>query len=408
MADGFKDNSRICRSRQAGWVLQVALLSFFVAPGASAVPIFVNEFHYDNTGIDSGEFIEVAGQAGTDLTDWQIVLYNGSTGVSYNTQVLSGVIPNEQQDFGALSFNYPTNGIQNGAPDGIALVDPGGNVEQFISYEGSFVAVGGPANGLSSVPIVPDESPPPETGVSLQLTGIGRNSEDFVWSGPMAQTPGQINVLSTPTDLYFSEYVEGSGNNKALEIFNGTGTDIDLGDYQVEIYFNGSENVGSFLNLAGDLTSDTVYVVADDEAEAALASLADQLFRQNFFNGNDAVALRKISDDILIDIIGVIGVDDVWGDGILSTFDNTLRRRAWVTGGLTDDRFFDPQEQWSGAGLDNFAGLGSRRTVGQVITAQSEPVPAPSSLALVLLGVGVLIVRRSYKDSPQTIVYIQK
>lgn len=77
-------------------------------PGIPAPVIFINEFHYDNTGGDMGEFIEIAGTAGTDLSQYQIVLYNGSNGAPYNTLILSGLIDNEGgSGFGAISFAYP-------------------------------------------------------------------------------------------------------------------------------------------------------------------------------------------------------------------------------------------------------------------------------------------------------------
>ena len=127
----------------------IAIVLFVAVLPAQAVgpPVFINEIHYDNTGTDAGEAIEIAGPAGTDLSGWTLVLYNGANGLSYTTTALSGTIPNQQGGFGTLSFTYPTNGLQNGSPDGIALVDNTGTVVQFLSYEGTFVAVGGPADG---------------------------------------------------------------------------------------------------------------------------------------------------------------------------------------------------------------------------------------------------------------------
>jgi TRAP-type uncharacterized transport system substrate-binding protein len=97
--------------------------------------VFINEIHYDNSGTDSGEAIEIAGPAGTDLTGWSIVLYNGSNGSSYNTATLSSTIPDQSNGYGTIVVNYPTNGIQNGAPDGIALVGAGERPFAIVSGE---------------------------------------------------------------------------------------------------------------------------------------------------------------------------------------------------------------------------------------------------------------------------------
>jgi hypothetical protein len=152
--------------------------------------VFLNEFHYDNSGTDVGEAIEIAGSAGTDLADWSIVLYNGSTGLSYDTISLSGVIPNQENGFGTLVF-YPHSGIQNGSPDGIALVAPANNVIQFLSYEGSFVANDGPANGMQSTDIGVSEDFNTPEGYSLQNTGLDVVSK---WSGPSPNSFGFLNV----------------------------------------------------------------------------------------------------------------------------------------------------------------------------------------------------------------------
>ncbi|MGI9018237.1 MAG: ExeM/NucH family extracellular endonuclease, partial [Euzebya sp.] len=121
-----------------------------LAPASAATAVFINELHYDNDGADVGEFVEVAGPAGTDLTGWSIVLYNGSGGASYATVDLSGTVDDQGEGFGAVSFAQA--GIQNGSPDGLALVN-GSTVEQFLSYEGAFSATNGDANGMMSVDI---------------------------------------------------------------------------------------------------------------------------------------------------------------------------------------------------------------------------------------------------------------
>jgi len=157
---------------------------------------FINEIHYDNTSTDTGEAIEIAGPAGTDLSGQSLVLYNGSTSVSYNTRNLSGVIPGQQNGFGTVTFNYPVNGIQNGSPDGVALVN-GSTVEQFLSYEGTFTAVGGPADGMLSTDIGVQETGSEPIGLSLQLTGTGDDSGDFTWSAPSDDSFGAVNMGQT-------------------------------------------------------------------------------------------------------------------------------------------------------------------------------------------------------------------
>ncbi|UWP82507.1 ExeM/NucH family extracellular endonuclease [Dactylosporangium fulvum] len=128
---------------------------------------FISEIHYDNVGTDSGEAIEIEAPAGFDLTGWQIVLYNGNGGAPYNTRTLSGSVP----DAGVVVATYPVDGIQNGSPDGVALVRADGTVAEFLTYEGTFTAVGGPANGLTGTDIGVAETSTTPVGFSLQKIG---------------------------------------------------------------------------------------------------------------------------------------------------------------------------------------------------------------------------------------------
>lgn len=78
--------------------------------------VWINEFHYDNTGGDVDEGIEIAGVAGKSLTGWSLVGYNGSTNVQFGSVALSGVLPDQENGFGTLWFSF--SGLQNGSPDG--------------------------------------------------------------------------------------------------------------------------------------------------------------------------------------------------------------------------------------------------------------------------------------------------
>ena len=162
-------------------------------------PVWINEIHYDNAGTDAGEFIEIAGRAGTNLTGHALFLYNGNGGGTYNSLPLSGIIPNQSNGFGAIAFTFTPPDLQNGAPDGIALVKGAATI-QFLSYEGSFTAVGGPSNGLVSTDIGVLETGNEPAGQSLRLTGNGATAAAFTWNGPSAAapaTPGQINQGQT-------------------------------------------------------------------------------------------------------------------------------------------------------------------------------------------------------------------
>src|SRR4051794_23071216 len=139
----------------------------------SAPAIRFAELHYDNVGTDAGEAIEVSGPAGTDVTGWQVILYNGNGGASYDTKTLSGTIPATCGARGVLVINYPVNGIQNGSPDGMALVDAGGVVVEYLSYEGVFAATNGPANGMTSIDIGVTEAGTEPNGKSLQRHSDG-------------------------------------------------------------------------------------------------------------------------------------------------------------------------------------------------------------------------------------------
>ena len=160
-------------------------------PPSSDAAVWINELHYDNASTDTGEAVEVAGAAGTDLSGWTLIGYNGNGGASYKTVNLSGVIADQGNGFGALSFDF--SGMQNGGPDGIALVDAAGNAVQFLSYEGSFAATNGPANGQTSTDIGVTETGSTPAGHSLQLTGEGTQYSDFTWQSASANTFGAIN-----------------------------------------------------------------------------------------------------------------------------------------------------------------------------------------------------------------------
>ncbi len=167
-------------------------------------------------------------------------------------------------------------------------------------------------------------------------------------------------MASAAVDLYFSEYIEGSSNNKALEIYNNTGAGVDLSAYEIQFYFNGSSTAGATLNLSGTLADGEVYVVANSNAGTEILDVADFTSGVGFYNGDDAITL--LNGGVVVDSIGQVGVDpgSEWGTGDASTQNNTLRRMASVDAGDANPYdAFEPSAEWEGFANDSFDDLGS-------------------------------------------------
>jgi DNA/RNA endonuclease G (NUC1) len=227
---------------------------------ATALPaVRISEIHYDNTGTDVGEAIEISGPAGSDLTGWSVVLYNGSGGAPYSTTNLTGSIPTTCDPRGVVVINYPLNGIQNGSPDGVALVTAGGAVVEFLSYEGAFAAVGGPAGGMTSTDIGASETGSEPLGLSLQRNGAGG------WNGPVARTFGACNDDDEPpppppppplpetrfAELHYDN--EGTDIAEAIEIEGPAGA--DLNGWRVVLYNGSGGAVYDTRALAGTIVA---------------------------------------------------------------------------------------------------------------------------------------------------------
>jgi predicted extracellular nuclease len=190
----------------------------------------------------------------------------------------------------------------------------------------------------------------------------------------LALMPAQF-VSAATSELFFSEYIEGSSNNKALEIYNGTGSAINLatGGYSVQMFFNGNPVSTLTINLTGAVADGDVYVLAQSSANATILAQADQTNGAGWFNGDDAVVLRK--GTTIIDAIGQSGFDPgaEWGTGLISTADNTLRRADTICAGDPNNLdAFDPSIEWEGFATDTFGGLGAHTTNCSAVDAAPE------------------------------------
>lgn len=167
-----------------------------------------------------------------------------------------------------------------------------------------------------------------------------------------------VTVLAPPeiTELFFSEYGEGgSGNNKWIEIYNGTSADVDLTGYVVKLGANGGV-WGNTETLTGTLVSGDVLVLYNsDTSYPGVVANGDIQSTVCYFNGDDAVGLFK--NDVLIDLFGVYGTDpgSSWPVGDATTANQTLVRNVNV---------YRPTTTWNAAewdvhpdATDTFAGL---------------------------------------------------
>jgi len=166
------------------------------------------------------------------------------------------------------------------------------------------------------------------------------------------------------TDLFISEYIEGSSNNKAIEIANFTGNTINLSGYTVAGYFNGNSLPNTFITLPNvELQNNQVWVVVPSNATNALKAYANQITGIGWFNGDDAVVLKK--GGVNIDIFGNIVCDPgiAWTSGGLQTNDVTLIRKANVFNGITTNpapcTFPTLSTEWDQYPIDDYAHLGN-------------------------------------------------
>lgn len=200
---------------------------------------------------------------------------------------------------------------------------------------------------------------------------------------------GQFTIGQGCTELFISEYVEGSGNNKGFEIYNPTANAIDLGPYVMERWSNGANAASDELDLQGTIEAYGTWVVVNGQTEdidlgggsispavdPALQILADQLDNPypapTYMNGDDALVFTKDGTTV-VDIFGKPGEDPgvAWTDnadagytsedgGTWLTSNHTLRRKIDITMGVTEvpvvfNTFLEwdtlPNETWDGLG----------------------------------------------------------
>ena len=146
-----------------------------------------------------------------------------------------------------------------------------------------------------------------------------------------------LQTQTFATDLFISEYIEGSSNNKAIEIFNGTGQPVNLANYSVRLGANGLAWTNT-VTPHGMLANNDVYIIANSGANATILALADTVSNVTYYNGDDALGLFHGTD--LIDVLGTYLTDPgtAWSvAGVAdATLNHTMVRKPTVISGTTD------------------------------------------------------------------------
>ena len=171
---------------------------------ASGASLFINEFHYENDGLDQNEFVEIAVIGSINPADYTVSTYNGGDNreltsvslASYTLSAMMDTVTGSGEIVTFYTFDYTASGdtLQNGPRDGIALSGPNGLIE-FLSYEGVLTAADGPAAGVTSIDVgVQERDTAAFTPLSsIARVGTGDSAGDFTFVLDSASTAGGTN-----------------------------------------------------------------------------------------------------------------------------------------------------------------------------------------------------------------------
>lgn len=175
----------------------------------------------------------------------------------------------------------------------------------------------------------------------------------------LAAAIGGLLTTSAQASLVISEYIEGSSNNKAIELLNTGDQTVDLTAWELQIFFNGSQSAGQTFNLEGSVAPGKNFVFAHSSAASDILSVADQTTGAGLFNGDDAITL--LNGGNVVDSIGQIGTDpgSYWGSGDITTQNHTLRRKDGAAADNDPSNSYNPADTFDGYPQDSFEDLGA-------------------------------------------------
>lgn len=189
--------------------------------------------------------------------------------------------------------------------------------------------------------------------------------------------PSKAVAATNASDLIISEYVEGSSNNKAIELYNGTGSALDLTNYSIELYANGKTTGPASLVLSGTLEHGDTYVIYNGQAHTNLKSKGDLLSNAvTAFNGDDVILLKKSNE--VVDSFGQLGEMIKWGENV-----TLVKKASIISGDSNPNDVYDVTVQWDSHGSDTFDFLGSHTMDGSIPVEPNPEEPEVPSFSTV-------------------------
>ena len=336
-----------------------------VVPPPSEPDLFISEYIEGSSNNKAIELYNPTGAA-LDLTGYMVHIYSNGSPTATKSFDLTGVTLGIGETYVIVTDTFAGTGTYDEVQafaDSDAVVFFNGDDALSITKNGELIDVFG------VIGEDPGTNWPVGTGFTSEFTlvrkpGITGGSDTWNPEEWIVYPQNTFDKLGTHeavrVDLFISEYIEGSSNNKAIELYNPTGAALDLTGYMVHIYSNGSPTATKSFDLTGvTLGIGETYVIVTDTFAGTGTYDEVQAFADSdavvFFNGDDALSITKNGE--LIDVFGVIGEDPGtnWPVGTGFTSEFTLVRKPGITGGSDT---WNPEE-WIVYPQNTFDYLGS-------------------------------------------------
>jgi hypothetical protein len=351
---------------------ETVVKEFVVAVGVPPAPTFATDLIISEyiEGSSNNKAIEIYNGTGApvDLAGYSMNLYSNGSAVATalhtfpaytlahgevyiiaNSSAIASILAVANE---SLAYNATTPTLPNwNGDDAIALLKAGVVIDVF-GVIGTDPGASWPVGTFSTVDYTLvrkfDVTEPTTTWDVTQWDVYPKDTVSYLGTHDM-------NIPTLASDLFISEYIEGSSNNKAIEVYNGTGAPVDLSIYKLVLYTNGTTTPGNTYVMTGTLADGDVFIIYNSSAVVAISSVGDVASNVTFYNGDDVVVLTK--NDVIIDMFGVLGVDPGtnWAVGTGFTSEYTLVRKSSVTGPAAT---WDPTE-WDVLPVDTFTELGT-------------------------------------------------